>query len=64
MFNLFKNKYKKYTLDYYKHVVDFCKKNEIILMSDVAYSDMYFDEKLKFAGNSKKNIALVTLDNM
>ena len=35
------------TLEYFKEVVDFCKKYNIILISDAAYSDMYFDEKLK-----------------
>lgn len=34
-------------LDYYKKVVAFCKKYDIILMSDLAYSDMYFDEAYK-----------------
>lgn len=35
------------TLDYYKKVVAFCKKHNILLMSDNAYADMYFDEKYK-----------------
>ena len=35
------------TLDYYQQVVNFCKKYNIILISDLAYSDMYFDEELK-----------------
>lgn len=32
------------TLEYYKKVVEFCKKHKILLMSDAAYADMYFDE--------------------
>lgn len=32
------------TLEYYKNVVDFCKKHKILLISDAAYADMYFDE--------------------
>lgn len=32
------------TLDYFKHVVEFCKKHNILLISDAAYADMYFDE--------------------
>ena len=35
------------TLEYYEKVVEFCKKYNILLISDVAYSDMYFDENLK-----------------
>lgn len=34
-------------LDYYQKIVNFCKKYDIILMSDLAYSDMYFDEAYK-----------------
>lgn len=34
-------------LKYYEKVVAFCKKYDIILMSDLAYSDMYFDEAYK-----------------
>lgn len=33
------------TLEYFKKVVDFCKKHKILLISDAAYADMYFDEK-------------------
>jgi len=32
------------TLEYYKNVVAFCKKHKILLISDAAYADMYFDE--------------------
>lgn len=32
------------TLEYFEKVVDFCKKNNILLISDAAYTDMYFDE--------------------
>ncbi len=32
------------TLDYYKDVVAFCKKHNILLISDAAYTDLYFDE--------------------
>lgn len=32
------------TLDYFKQVVAFCKKHNILLISDAAYTDMYFDE--------------------
>lgn len=32
------------TLEYFKKVVDFCKKYKILLISDAAYTDMYFDE--------------------
>ena len=35
------------TKEYLEHVVDFCKKNEILLISDAAYVDIYFDEKYK-----------------
>jgi len=35
------------TFDYLKKVVEFCKKHNILLMSDNAYADMYFDEKDK-----------------
>jgi len=33
------------TFDYFKKTVEFCKKHNILLMSDAAYTDMYFDEK-------------------
>ncbi|MFI3300497.1 MAG: aminotransferase class I/II-fold pyridoxal phosphate-dependent enzyme [Candidatus Gastranaerophilales bacterium] len=33
--------------EYVQSCVDFCKKYKIILMSDAAYCDMYFDEKEK-----------------
>lgn len=35
------------TKEYAQKVVDFCKKHEILLMSDAAYCDLYFDEKEK-----------------
>ncbi|GAA0601478.1 MULTISPECIES: LL-diaminopimelate aminotransferase [Paenochrobactrum] len=31
------------TLDFYKEVVDFARKHEIIILSDLAYSEIYFD---------------------
>ena len=35
------------TKEYLKHVVDFCKKYEILLISDAAYADIYFEDKYK-----------------
>ena len=35
------------TKDYYKEVVDFCKKHNILLISDAAYTDLYFDENVR-----------------
>ena len=35
------------TRDYIKTVVDFCKNNNILLMSDAAYCDIYFDKNEK-----------------
>lgn len=32
------------TLDFYKEVVDFAKKHDIILLSDLAYAEIYFDD--------------------
>jgi len=32
------------TLDYFKELVEFCKEHKILLISDAAYTDMYFDE--------------------
>lgn len=32
------------TIDYLKKIVDFCKKHKILLISDAAYAEMYFDE--------------------
>src|SRR5574344_1306237 len=32
------------TLDYLKDVVDFCKKHNILLISDAAYTDLYFNK--------------------
>lgn len=31
-------------LEYFKHVVEFCKKHNILLISDAAYTDIYFDK--------------------
>lgn len=33
--------------DYLESVVEFCKKHQILLISDAAYVDVYFDEKYK-----------------
>ncbi|MBP3848068.1 aminotransferase class I/II-fold pyridoxal phosphate-dependent enzyme [bacterium] len=35
------------TKEYVQSVVDFCKKHDILLISDAAYCDMYFDETQK-----------------
>lgn len=35
------------TKEYLQTVVDFCKKHEILLISDAAYADIYFDPKYK-----------------
>lgn len=35
------------TREYVKSVIDFCKKHDILLISDAAYCDIYFDEKEK-----------------
>ena len=35
------------TKQYLQHCVDFCNKNNIILISDNAYCDMYYDEEYK-----------------
>ena len=35
------------TREYVKSVIDFCTKHEILLISDAAYCDLYFDEKEK-----------------
>ena len=32
------------TREYYRHVIDFCKKHHVVLMSDAAYADLYFDD--------------------
>ncbi|MDA4632703.1 aminotransferase class I/II-fold pyridoxal phosphate-dependent enzyme, partial [Escherichia coli] len=32
------------SLDFYKDVVAFARKNEIIILSDLAYSEIYFDD--------------------
>ena len=33
------------SLDFYKDVVDYCRKNEIFILSDLAYSEIYFDDE-------------------
>ncbi len=35
------------TKEYVQSVIDFCKKKDILLISDAAYCDMYFDEEQK-----------------
>ncbi len=35
------------TKEYVKSVIEFCKKHEILLISDAAYCDLYFDENEK-----------------
>ena len=35
------------TRDYAKYVVEFCKKNNLLLISDAAYCDVYYDEDKK-----------------
>lgn len=35
------------TREYLQQVVDFCKEKKVLLMSDAAYVDMYFDEEQK-----------------
>jgi alanine-synthesizing transaminase len=34
-------------LNFYQEIVDFCKKNKIYIISDIAYCELYFDEKSK-----------------
>ncbi len=34
-------------LDFYQEMVDFCKKHKIYIISDIAYCELYFDEKDK-----------------
>ncbi|MBE7710749.1 MAG: aminotransferase class I/II-fold pyridoxal phosphate-dependent enzyme [Cyanobacteria bacterium SIG31] len=50
------------TKAYLEEIVAFCKKYNILLMSDAAYSDMYFEENLKpmsiFEINGAKDIAV------
>lgn len=50
------------TLDYLREVVGFCKKHNILLVSDAAYCDMYFKEELKpasvFQVDGAKDIAV------
>ena len=35
------------TREYYSHVLNFCKEHKILLISDAAYSDLYFNEDEK-----------------
>ena len=48
--------------NYLEKVVEFCKKHEILLISDAAYVDMYFEEKYKPSSvleiNGAKDIAI------
>ena len=50
------------TKEYLQSVVEFCKKHDIILASDAAYSDMYFEPELKpisiFEIDGAKDIAI------
>lgn len=50
------------TKEYYESVVKFCKKHNILLISDAAYSDMYFKPELKpisiFEVEGAKDIAV------
>lgn len=50
------------TKEYLTKVVEFCKKHSIILVSDAAYSEMYFEEELKpisiFEIDGAKDIAV------
>ncbi|MDG2187483.1 MAG: LL-diaminopimelate aminotransferase [Hyphomicrobiales bacterium] len=32
------------TLDFYKEIVSFCRKHELIILSDLAYAEIYFDD--------------------
>ena len=34
------------TLDFYKEVVKFCKENDMFILSDLAYAEIYFDEEV------------------
>lgn len=55
------------TRDYIKSVLDFCKKHDILLISDAAYCDLYYDEEHKpfsvfeFAGAKDIAVELFTL---
>ena len=33
------------SFDFYKEVVDYCRRNEIFILSDLAYSEIYFEEE-------------------
>lgn len=50
------------TLDYLKSVVEFCKRHNILLISDAAYTDLYFKPELKpasiFQVEGAKDIAV------
>ena len=41
--------------NYYKHVVDFCKRNQILLISDAAYIDIYF-------GNEERPMSILEIE--
>lgn len=32
------------TLDFYKDIIDFCRKHDIFVLSDIAYCEIYFDD--------------------
>ncbi len=50
------------TREYVQSAIDFCKKHKILLISDLAYADLYFDEKEKpfsvFELDGAKDIAV------
>lgn len=50
------------TKEYLQHCVDFCKKHDIILISDNAYCEMYYEENFKphsvFECNGAKDVAI------
>jgi alanine-synthesizing transaminase len=49
-------------LDFYQELVDFCREKKIYIISDIAYAEIYFDEKKKphsiFEINGAKDIAI------
>lgn len=55
------------TREYIKTVLDFCKKYDILLISDAAYCDMYYDESVKpfsifeFKGAKDNAVEIFTL---
>lgn len=46
------------TREYLEHCVDFCKRKDILLISDAAYCDIYFDEK----NIEKRPISILEID--